>query len=69
MNMMKQNDFQEQESTEEDTSFNMINDLSHLCDLAEAAKLELVSLHLNIALEELKNHLMIHSIHESDRIN
>lgn len=34
----------------------MINALSYLCQEAEAATLELVSLHLTIAIEELKEH-------------
>lgn len=34
----------------------MINALSYLCHEATAAKLELVSLHLSIAIDELKDH-------------
>jgi len=34
----------------------MINALSYLCEEAESAKLELVSLHLAIAIEDLKEY-------------
>lgn len=49
-------DFTPEQETCNSSVTDMINTLSYLCSEAENAKLELVSLHLNIAFDELMEH-------------
>ncbi len=51
----------EQDIPQKNYTASMINTLSYLCHEAETAKLELVSLHLNIAFDELMEHHLVNT--------
>ena|GEM_PF-6188499 len=58
MNMPNPNLIPCQNTSQKNTTFDMINALAHLCYEAEEAHLDLVSFHLNLAFEELENSVM-----------
>ncbi|MCF6217032.1 MAG: hypothetical protein L3J58_12785 [Emcibacter sp.] len=59
MNIASRNFIPHQNAPSKKTTFDMINALTHLCHKAEEAHLDLVSFHLNLAFEELKNSVMV----------
>ncbi len=58
MNMPNPDFTPSQRTSQENTTFDMINALAHLCYEAEEAHLDLVSFHLNLAFEELEDAVM-----------